>query len=256
MAVTTPERYVVVSCHVEQPLDDQVWQAFVSLQARRPGGLVIAALMRPPDRAFGEHEDTWLERAGVAAAQGPLGHHTHWTSPTHARPTGAVDPAERVQSECLWLRERGVAPTLFCGGGWYTDARVAAACATAGYADCTPRATRPAYLDPGARWAQLGAPAHLRVGEGLRLHALPTTHSAGEALRAGLGRKLPAALHVYFHDTDLVDARRQRIVVAALRILGRRRPAMDLDQLIAVTMEAPEMAWDTVIRGDAGESAG
>ena len=88
------------------------------------------------------------------------------------------------------------------------------------------------------------------------MQALPTTHSAGEALRAGLGRRLPDALHVYFHDTDLVDPRRRRIVVAALQILGRRRPVISLDELAAAAKDAPETAWDTVARGDAGESAG
>ena len=87
----------MVSCHVERPLDDRVWAAFSALQRRRPGGLAIAALMRPPDTDAGEHDDeTWLRRANDAAARGPLGHHTHFTSPTHARPTGG-DPGGRVR---------------------------------------------------------------------------------------------------------------------------------------------------------------
>ena len=80
-------RYAVASCHVERPLDDRVWARFSRLQAARPGGFRIAALMRPPDPETGEDETIWLERARTAAAHGPLGHHTHWTSPTHARPT-------------------------------------------------------------------------------------------------------------------------------------------------------------------------
>ena len=60
------------------------------VEERRPGGLAIAALMRPPDAVAGEHDDeTWLRRAREAAGRGPLGHHTHFTSPTHARPSGA-----------------------------------------------------------------------------------------------------------------------------------------------------------------------
>ena len=139
MPPTTPERYAVVSCHVERPLDDAVWSAFGALQLRRPGGLAIAALMRPPDAAAGEtDEERWLERAREAAARGPLGHHTHFTSPTHARPTDG-DTGPRVLREGAWLRERGLAPSVFCGGGWYTDRSVALACAELGYADCTPR---------------------------------------------------------------------------------------------------------------------
>jgi hypothetical protein len=256
MAITTPERYVVVSCHVERPLDDAIWRAFSDLQLRRPGGLVVAALIRPPDRAAGEDENVWLDRAREAALRGPLGHHTHWTSPTHARPTGEEDPGERVQRESAWLRDRGLQPTLFCGGGWYTDAGVAAACAQAGYSDCTPRASRPSYLAPEARWAELVAPAHIALEGGLSLQALPTTHSAGQALRAALRPMLPPALHVYFHDTDLVEPRRRRIVIAALRILGRRRPATDLDKLAAALVGDLAVSWDSVARGGITKAGG
>src|SRR2546429_89862 len=48
------KRYAVVSCHVERPLDDGVWARFEALQAARPGGLPVAALMRPPDAGAGE----------------------------------------------------------------------------------------------------------------------------------------------------------------------------------------------------------
>ncbi|MGZ4357433.1 MAG: hypothetical protein ACXVRU_11555, partial [Gaiellaceae bacterium] len=77
-------RYAVVSCHVERPLDDDVWRRFSALQERRPGRFAIAALMRPP--AEGENEERWLERAREAVGRGPFGLHTHWTAPDHARP--------------------------------------------------------------------------------------------------------------------------------------------------------------------------
>ena len=139
------ERYAVVSCHVERPLDDDCWAAFSRLQARRPGGFAIAALMRPPDQEAGESEALWLARARIAAVHGPLGHHMHWGGPGQARPVDG-DPAERVRSEAAWLRERGLAPRFFCGGGWYMDGSVAAVLAELGYADCTATAFRPAYL--------------------------------------------------------------------------------------------------------------
>ena len=60
MGATARERYAVVSCHVERPLDDAVWVRFVALQRRRPGGFAIAVLMRPADPAFGEDETVWL----------------------------------------------------------------------------------------------------------------------------------------------------------------------------------------------------
>jgi hypothetical protein len=60
------ERYAVVSCHVERPLDDNVWRAFERLLRRRPGGFVVTPLLRPPHEASGEGEDRWLERARIA----------------------------------------------------------------------------------------------------------------------------------------------------------------------------------------------
>ena len=90
-------RYAVVSCHVERPLDDEVWRRFSALQDRRPGGFAIAALMRPP--AAGEDEARWLDRAREAEARGPFGLHTHWTAPDHARPTEGTDPAGLVREQ-------------------------------------------------------------------------------------------------------------------------------------------------------------
>src|SRR5438128_824534 len=118
------KRYAVVSCHVERPLDDRIWERFSRLQARFP----IAALIRPPDEAAREDPQLWLERARTAATRGSLGHHTHWGGPAQARPVDG-NPAERVLREGKWLQEQGLSPTLFCGGGWYLDAEVAAAAA-------------------------------------------------------------------------------------------------------------------------------
>src|SRR4249919_3395350 len=184
------ERYAVVSCHVERPLDDDVWARFSALQRSRPGGFRIAALMRPADPSFGEDDSAWLARAREAALQGPLGHHTHWTAPDHARPTG-VGTGARVLQEGRRLREHGVAPALFCGGGWYTDVEVAEACAELGYVDCTPRADRPPYLAAGERWASLEDARVVELPSGSSLGVIPTTHSLGDLARALRRRRLP-----------------------------------------------------------------
>src|SRR5919197_4160815 len=105
-------RYAVVSCHVERPLDEAVWTRFAALQQRRPGGFAIAALMRPP--AAGEDESVWLERGREAQSRAPLGLHTHWTAPDHARPTGG-DPAALVREQARWLQSEGLEAALFCG---------------------------------------------------------------------------------------------------------------------------------------------
>jgi hypothetical protein len=253
MPPTDPERYAVVSCHVERPLDDRVWAAFATFQARPPGGIAVAALIRPPDREAGERDEaTWLERARAAGAHGPLGHHTHFTSPTHARPTGG-EPGARVSREGAWLREQGLAPTLFCGGGWYTDASVAEACAALGYVDVTPRCSRPPYLPDGAAWAELDRPARIDLGAAT-LTAVPTTHGVGDLLRAVFRPgALPTRVHAYFHDTDLVVPRRRLLIALALRLLARRRRRSDLDAVAAAVADAPVVRWHEVARG-AGRS--
>jgi hypothetical protein len=254
MEGTGPERYAVVSCHVERLLDDEIWPRYRRLLERRPGGFPVVSLLRPPDPAFGEDERRWLERAREAARLGPLGHHVHWTAPDHARPTGG-DPAERVRREGAWLREHGLRPSLFCGGGWYTDGEVAEACAALGYVDCTPRAERPAYLDDGAPWARLDAPRRLSLPSGKQLATLPTTHSVGalaRALRTAAGPR-ERVVHVYFHDTDLRDRRRRLALAAVLRLLRLRRPPADAVTLANAVKDAP-LAWATVARPGGPES--
>lgn len=248
MGATSPERYAVVSCHVERPLDDGVWARFAALQRSRPGGFAVAALLRPPDPEHGEDETRWAERARAAAANGPLGHHTHWTAPDHARPTGD-GTGERVLAEGRRLRELGLAPTLFCGGGWYTDSDVVASCAELGYVDCTPRFSRPPYLPSGARWASLRSPAVVDLPAGGTLRAIPTTHSLGDLARVLARRELPGLVHVYFHDTDLVDARRRTLLHVSLGMLARRAQTVDLDRLAATVLPgAPHVPWADVER--------
>lgn len=247
MPGTLPEPCAVVSCHVERPLDDEVWKRFHVLQERRLGGFAVAALMRPADVAFGEDEGAWVVRAQEASTRGALGQHTHWTAPDHARPTSGAT-GKRVLAEGRRLRELGLAPTLFCGGGWYTDADVAEACAELGYVDCTPRAKRPPYLAGDAAWAELAAPASIELPSGRRLTAIPTTHSLGDLARGLLSRSLPRVVHVYFHDTDLRDRRRRALVHLLLRLLARRRQPSDLDTLARDMAVSRTVTWAEIAR--------
>lgn len=207
-------RAAVASCHVERILDDEVWQRFAALVRARPAGFRIAALVRPPDPEHGEDERRWLER--VRSLDAPLGLHTHWTSPTHARPTGG-DPAERVRRELTWLRERRLEPRFFCGGGWYTDDAVRAVVRDAGLVDCT-ATTFPLPYGGG------------RVVDGPEPGLLPATHTVGMLARSP---RLPGYTHVYFHDTDLLDRRRALALRLGLALLARRRPVRDLDEVSA-----------------------
>jgi hypothetical protein len=227
--MTGTQGYAVVSCHVERPLDDGVWARYLALIDRRPGGFPIASLMRPP--AGGEDGTHFVERAREAAARGPFGHHVHWTSPTHARPTGP-DPAGAVRREGAWLTEQGLEPRFFCGGGWYTDAEVMSAVADLGYADCTATAWRPPYLPEGSPRASLDQPANVVLDDGRTVLELPTTHSLGAAAKA-LPRALPEIVHVHFHDYELLEASRRAALTATLTVLARRRRPIALDQLTA-----------------------
>ena len=221
-------RYAVVSCHVERPLDDEVWRRFSQLQRRRPGRFAVAALMRPP--AEGEDASLWLERAREAQALGPFGLHTHWTAPDHARPTGG-DPAKLVREQGEWLREQGLDARFFCGGGWYFDDDVAGAVARLGYTDCTATAFMPSYLERGAAHVRLQEPTWLELASGERLLEIPTTHSIGMLARGLLGPFRHQIVHAYFHDTDLLDPRRAAALRIGLSFLGLKRTATDLREL-------------------------
>src|SRR5262245_30732827 len=241
------KRVAVVSCHVERPLDDRCWSRFSALQAKRPGGFRIAALMRPPDA--GEEEQCWLERARAATEHGPLGLHTHFVSAEHARPPAASpEHADRVRHEAEWMEANGLAPTLFCAGGWYMDEALAEAVADLGLVDCSATAFTPDYLAPGTPRLSAATPTRILLPGGGRLLELPSTHSLGMAARAVLRPSLGQhVVHVYFHDTDLLSARRSRALDAALRVLGRRRRPVDLDELAdAAAQVAPEAAFEDV----------
>ena len=235
------QRYAVVSCHVERPLDDAVWAAFERLLARRPAGFVVTPLLRPPHAASGEDEERWLERARRAADLAPFGHHTHWGGPTQARPKGAADAAGIVRAEAEWLRERGLAPRYFCGGGWYLDEPVAEVMASFGYVDCSATTFRQSYLDAEAPRVQLPGPRRLKLPSGAQLLELPATHSLGMLAR-GLVR-LDGLVHVHFHDWELVDRRRALALDALLRLLRLRRRPLSVDELASRAAAAPDLSW-------------
>jgi hypothetical protein len=235
------QRYAVVSCHVERPLDDAVWRAFERLLERRPAGFVVTALLRPPDAEAGEDEHVWLERARRAARLAPLGHHTHWGGPTQARPLAAVDAAGVVRDEAAWLRAHDLEPRYFCGGGWYLDEPVAEALAGLGYVDCSSTTFRQSYLEAEAPRVQLPGPRRLRLPSGAELLELPATHSLGM-----LGRdlaRLGGLVHLHFHDWELVDRRRSLALEGLLRLLRLRRRPLSVDDLAARASNAPILGW-------------
>ena len=225
----TDKPYAVVSCHVERPLDDDCWRRFSRLQERRPGGFAIAALMRPPDADAGEDAELWLDRAREAAERGPLGHHTHFVGPAHARPA-AVAPSMRSASAA---RRCGCASTASSRG----SSVAAAGTWTRTWLPCWPSsATRTARgrrsFRPISRRARRASPPRARRGSHSPTASgcsscRPRTRSAWR--RGRLRAALPPYVHVYFHDTDLLSARRRSALRWALAVLGRRCEVTDLD---------------------------
>ena len=233
--------YAVVSCHVEQPLDDAVWQAFERMLRRRPAGFVITPFIRPPDESSGEDATRWLERARRAAELAPLGHHTHWGGPTQARPTDDGVAAELVRAQAEWLRSHGLAPRYFCGGGWYLDEPVAETLAAFDYVDCSATTFRQPYLADDAPRLQLDGPRTLRLPSGALLRELPATHSLGMLAR-GIAT-LRGPVHLHFHDWELVDRRRALALEVVLRALRLRRRSIDADELVQRTSAAALLDW-------------
>lgn len=234
---------VVVSCHAERLVDDDVWRAFLAF---RSNAFRVATLMRPPEPD--EDADVWLERARDAAAHGPFGLHTHFVDARHARPAAeGPEHGARVRAQIAWMRARALEPRFFCGGGWFVDDGVVRAVAELGLVDCTATAFRPSYLAAGAPRLELRAPAWVRVDERTRFLELPSTHSIGAASRASLRPLSERVVHVYFHDTDLLDAKRRLALTAALAVLRRRGVVDDLDALATWAHDqAPEVAVGTL----------
>jgi hypothetical protein len=233
------ERYAVVSCHAERLTDDRVWAALERVLRRRPGGFVITPFLRPPVDA--EDEQLWLERARIASSLAPVGHHTHWTGPEHARPVEGIDTSGVVRREAEWLREHGLDSRFFCGGGWYIDCPVTETLAELGYVDCTATAFCPEYLDEGAQLLKLDDPANLQLPSGARLLELPATHSLGMLSRGLL--RVRGLVHLHFHDWELVDRRRLTALETVLRLLRLRRRPLTVSELALRAATAPEVPW-------------
>ena len=212
--------YAVVSCHVERPLDDRVWQRYSALIRRRPAGFSITSLMRAP--ADGEDGALFVERARAAAAHGPFGHHTHWTSPTDARPTSGVPAEQYLLIQCVREELRLNPEEAF---HWYRRARIS-------ISDPAIRTIAPPIADQ---------PAWIRLDDGRRVLELPTTHSLGAAAKA-LVRPLPRVVHVHFHDYELLEPVRRAAIAATLRLLALRRRPVSLGELGAER----EVSWSDV----------
>ena len=163
---------------------------------------------------------------------------------TRGRPKAR--PASACSREGRRLREIGLAPTLFCGGGWYTDADVADACAELGYVDCTPRASRPRYLGTSEKWASLREPARIQLPSDRLLASIPRRTRWAISLARLPDRERFPRFHVYFHDTDLRIRQRRTALMALLPVLARLAEPTDLNAVAARLEEAGVTPWSSV----------
>ena len=237
------DRYAVVSCHVERPLDNDVWAAFERLLRRRPAGFTVTALIRPPDTRSGEDQALWLERARRADELGPLGHHTHWGGPTQARPAGDADAAELVRTKLNGFVPKGsVRSTSAAAAGISTRP--------------SQRRWRPSGTSTAARrrsdratsrTTRRGCSSTARVRCSCR--AARCCASCRPRTRSACSRAVFATLrgpvHLHFHDWELLDRRRALALEVVLRALRLRRRPIDADELVRRTAEAPLLAWPT-----------
>ena len=173
MPHTTRKRYAVVSCHVERPLDDEVWARFSALQQRRPGGFAIAALMRPADAAAGEDEAS-VARASAGGRRARPARSPHALDGSRPRaPYGRADRASACSQRaggCASSGSHRRSSAAAVGTPTSRSPRPAPSSATW----TARRATRrPPYLAPGEAWASLAEPARIRLPSGRLLAADP-----------------------------------------------------------------------------------
>ena len=213
------ERYAVVSCHVERPLDDRVWARFAALQERRPGGFRIAALIRPAGSGARRGRDG-LARAGAGGG-----------GARPARAPHALDgarPRAPDRRRSRRARARGGRAAARARASSRRSSAAAAGTRISGSpkrapssATSTARATayRPAYLAAGRAAARARGARHAsccRRAPAARRSRRRTRSACWRGtllLAGGLGADV---VHVHFHDTDL--ARRR---AAAARSSGR-----------------------------------
>ena len=140
------------------------------------------------------------------------------------------------------MREHGLEPRLFCGGGWYIDEGVAAVLAELDYADCTGTAFVPSYLgeDAPRLSAESRSGSCCLTGNGCS--------SCRPRIRSAWRRGLPPAalstyVHVYFHDTDLLSAKRRAALRWALAVVARRCEVTDLERLREASKDLSERTF-------------
>ena len=205
MPHTVDTRYAVVSCHVERILD--AGHLRPAPEARRaPAGRPTDRHARPPARRrHGRVRGPWLERVRQLGDAGSLGHHTHWTSPTHARPVEGTDPARGSSS-----RPGGSASEVSgrrssaAEAGIRTLPWLPAARSSGMSISRLGRGAR-RTSGPAEQWAELAAPA--RLGTGGR----------------GADRRADDALHRRHRSCPLPAARPRR--PGRPRLLPRHRPS-------------------------------
>ena len=251
MPPTVTERYAVVSCHVERPLDARVW-ARVRRTAAAPAGRDSRRSAHPASGLRGGR----ARRDDLARARARRGR-PRASRPPHALHEPDARPADRRRPGRAGRPGGSVAPRARALRR--PSSAAAAGTRTQAWRRHVPRSdTWTSRRGRRARrTCRTGPPGRSSTGRRGSTSAprpcstaVPTTHGAGDLLRAVVRPGLPAQVHAYFHDTDLVDPRRRRLIALGLRLLARRRPASDLDAVAASLDAAPLVPWAEIGRGE------
>ena len=202
----------MVSCHVERPLDTAVWDRYRDLCIARPGWVShrLAAATAGRRRGRGAVRRARPRGDGARAVRAPhaLDVADARAADRRRRPGGAGAArgtlAARARARAALLLRRRLVHR--CGSDerrrrpgvrrFHRDAR-------RGRRSCRPTRRAPS----------LDAPAWIRLDDGRRVFELPSTHSLGSAARA-LAGDLPRAVHVHFHDYELLDRKRRAALLA------------------------------------------
>ena len=229
---TCPVRKATRSCRATSNgrSTTAVWERYSRPRcARRPAGLRdrVAAAAAVRRRGRGAVRRARARGGGARAVRPP--HALDVADRTRGRPAATRPSA--CCDEGRWLREQGLEPRFFCGGGWYMDAPRARARSPSSGTPTAPRPRGGRVPPAGAAARALDQPAWVRLDDGRRVLELPTTHSLGAAARERSPRALPPVVHVHFHDYELLDreapararGRRSRLLARRRRPVGARR---------------------------------
>ena len=151
---TTTQAYdggvLTVSCHVERPLDDRVWEVFASFRSSSgPAEPSWLRCLRPPEKREGERWEPWLARAhDPSQARGRWGCTRTGPGFAHAPPERRGPGRPRPWSRVAGSRRKGSPRRSSAGAAGTGIPTSARRSPSSGMPTAPPRRSVPSYLPP------------------------------------------------------------------------------------------------------------